>query len=97
MDARKRELGLRLNSVSPKNPHACGLLARMGEQGRLTDSGLSAEDEGSARSAAGFLQQPLDQVALDCPSKEHLPIVRDRRPQPRLCLTKGQGHRNSNP
>jgi hypothetical protein len=60
MDARKGELGLCLDSAGPKNPHACGLLSRMGEQRRLTDSGLSAQDEGSAHSAAGFLEQPFD-------------------------------------
>jgi hypothetical protein len=77
MDACKGELGLRLDSAGSKDPHACGLLSRMGEQGRLTDSRLSAHDEGSARSAAGFHEQPFDQVALGCPSKEHAPIVRD--------------------
>src|SRR6266511_2712519 len=67
--------GLRLHPVAAQHPHLLGPLAGVGQQGRLADARLTAEDQASALSAPSTLDETVDRGLLCLSSEEHGRIV----------------------
>ena len=75
VQARVRELRLRLDAERPYNPRGAGASNCVLEQGALADPGLAADDERAAPAALRLIEHPIDPSALALTADEHTPII----------------------
>src|SRR5829696_5492434 len=80
VQAREGHRALRLDPTKLQNPGRSGLFRGVAQQDALADSGLPAQHQSSGATAAGRLEQVVDELALGAPAVEHAPTLVSCRP-----------------
>lgn len=76
MQSREGELTLRLDPHGASDAHRARAVARVREQRRLADPGLSTNEQDAAAPAPRSREQAVDRGALTLPADQHVPIVK---------------------
>ena len=80
MQSGKRQLHLGLDARDLREPKTGRLPRRVAHQGRLSDAGLTSNDEYRALAASHIPEEPVQRFALTGPAPKRLPARGVHRP-----------------